>query len=662
SVQVVDNQAPIITLLGDSNITHEAGTAYIDSGANWNDSVDGNGTADANGTVDENVPGIYTIIYSFTDSSGNTAVDVNRTIEVVDTTPPVITLTGDANVSIEAGLSFTDPGATWQDAVDGNGTAQISGTLNENIPGTYVLSYDHTDTNGNAGHTITREIFVSNEPPTKISPSFALQFKENLDVGTWITSFVGYDPNVVQHLTYSLEDGNNSWDNHLFSMDDNGSLFTKSSFDYESDPLEYIIRVRVKDEHNASFDKLFTLELLDVYENRPPMEITIDSSTINENNLPGSVVGIFKGFDPDENDTLHYSIVPHVSYFMDDNLTEDSNHSFGSYEESFTESNDTIHNNESNFSLAHESLFQLDVNGSLRAIRALDYEQDQINTNLLVRAEDQDGAFFEQLFSIEILNVIEDMDKDGIEDAYDEDRDGDGFDNTLEIESGTDPDDQYSTIHKPILETFDGGFDENGTFILSGMVNFSGNGKIEDFGFILSSSISMNGEQVDWIRGKGTPNAFALRFANSPYSPTLYFRSWAKNAAGYGIGPVKKLTIPEPEKTWWGETVSMPGGWKESTWFGMFIYYEQGWLYHAQLGWLYSAPDENDGVWLWSKTQGWLWTGEELWPYLYKNDSADWLYFTTTKNNQPIFYDYSTSSYIGLESIPTAESVSNSIE
>ena len=86
----MDNQAPIITLLGDSNITHEAGTAYIDAGANWNDAVDGNGTADANGTVDENVPGIYTIIYSFTDSSGNAAQSITRTIEVVDTTPPVI--------------------------------------------------------------------------------------------------------------------------------------------------------------------------------------------------------------------------------------------------------------------------------------------------------------------------------------------------------------------------------------------------------------------------------------------------------------------------------------------------------------------------------------------------------------------------------------------
>ena len=74
SPQAPDNTPPVITLIGDSNITHEAGNAYIDAGAQWNDAVDGNGTADANGTVTNNVPGIYTIIYSFTDSSGNTAV------------------------------------------------------------------------------------------------------------------------------------------------------------------------------------------------------------------------------------------------------------------------------------------------------------------------------------------------------------------------------------------------------------------------------------------------------------------------------------------------------------------------------------------------------------------------------------------------------------
>ena len=71
----------------------------MDAGAKWNDSVDGNGTADANGTVNSQVPGIYLITYTYTDSSGNPAVPVTRTIEVVDTTPPVITLIGDENVT-----------------------------------------------------------------------------------------------------------------------------------------------------------------------------------------------------------------------------------------------------------------------------------------------------------------------------------------------------------------------------------------------------------------------------------------------------------------------------------------------------------------------------------------------------------------------------------
>ena len=94
TINVVDSDAPVITLLGDANITHEAGSVYTDAGAQWNDSVDGNGTADANGTVDSQVPGTYQIHYTFTDSSGNAAEPAIRTIQVVDTTPPVIAILG----------------------------------------------------------------------------------------------------------------------------------------------------------------------------------------------------------------------------------------------------------------------------------------------------------------------------------------------------------------------------------------------------------------------------------------------------------------------------------------------------------------------------------------------------------------------------------------
>ena len=43
-------------------------------------------------------PGTYTIRYNVVDSDGNAAFEVTRTVVVVDRTPPVITLLGEASV------------------------------------------------------------------------------------------------------------------------------------------------------------------------------------------------------------------------------------------------------------------------------------------------------------------------------------------------------------------------------------------------------------------------------------------------------------------------------------------------------------------------------------------------------------------------------------
>ena len=661
TINVVDSDAPIITLLGDSNITHEAGPEYVDAGARWNDSVDGNGTADANGTVNHLVPGIYQITYSFTDSSGNAAQQIVRTINVVDTTPPVINLIGDSNITIEAGLSFNDQGAIWTDIVDGNGTADANGSVNDKVPGIYQVVYTAVDSSGNAAEAKIRSVYVTNEPPSDINASEGLEFFENLSIGSYVASMVAHDPDIISSIAYSLFDSNDSLDNALFNIDENGTLTTASAFDFETDPKKYSIRVKATDEHNASLTRIFELTLLDVYENRPPEEIVISKNTVSENQPAGYEAAIFTGFDPDENDTLSFILVHQNSYFPDDtsnelNGTHAETDPQGDYNSTSLDSqlneyenNESSMVEESNSSELNSALFYLEANGTLRTTRTFDFETDPTLTNLIVRVQDQDGYSTEANFTIVITNVIEDIDGDGIEDAYDNDRDGDGFENWLEIQSGTDPNDQYSTIHKPILETNSGMVDENGTFILSGKVSFNGYGDVEDFGFILSSTISLDGNNVHWIRGQGSPDDFELRFEESPYTPTLYFRAWAKNPAGYGIGPVKKLKIPEPNQSWWGEVIAMPGGWLESPWFGLFIYYEQGWLYHSQLGWLYSSPDQQDGIWLWNEAQGWLWTKDGVWPYLFKNDSSDWLYFTTSNQQLPIFYDYSTSNYIGLD-------------
>ncbi|GGE06835.1 hypothetical protein GCM10010831_05410 [Psychroflexus salis] len=167
TVNVVDTTIPVITLLGDNPVTIEVGTTYTDAGATASDNVDGDLTADiiVTGSVDTDVVGTYTLSYDVTDSSGNAAETVTRTVNVVDTTIPVITLLGDNPVTIEVGSTYTDAGATASDNVDGDLTADIivTGSVDADVVGTYTLSYDVTDSSGNAAETLTRTVNVDEE-------------------------------------------------------------------------------------------------------------------------------------------------------------------------------------------------------------------------------------------------------------------------------------------------------------------------------------------------------------------------------------------------------------------------------------------------------------------------------------------------------------------
>ena len=93
-------------------------------------------------------------------------------------------------------------------------------------------------------------------------------------------------------------------------------------------------------------------------------------------------------------------------------------------------------------------LFHLESNGTLITAGGFDYERDQ-NHTIRVRATDQMGATYEKDFLILITNVVEDLDRDGTEDAHDSDRDGDGIDNLLETANGSDPNDSNSANLAP---------------------------------------------------------------------------------------------------------------------------------------------------------------------------------------------------------------------
>ena len=60
---------------------------------------------------------------------------------------------------------------------------------------------------------------------------------------------------------------------------------------------------------------------------------------------------------------------------------------------------------------------------------------------------DEHNLSIERTFSIPLLNVVEDLDRDGIEDFYDKDDDNDGFPDHYEIGYGSNPRDANSTAN-----------------------------------------------------------------------------------------------------------------------------------------------------------------------------------------------------------------------
>ena len=94
-----------------------------------------------------------------------------------------------------------------------------------------------------------------------------------------------------------------------------------------------------------------------------------------------------------------------------------------------------------NLPLAYDPVnqpFSLSTNYELLSNQSFDRESFS-NYEILVRASDNYGNHLDKKFNINILNVIEDLDSDGVEDPYDSDIDGDGLKNLVERNIGTDP-------------------------------------------------------------------------------------------------------------------------------------------------------------------------------------------------------------------------------
>jgi endonuclease G len=164
SLRALDQTAPVVTLNGAADLTVAHGSGYTESGATATGAT--SATPTISGSVNPNAVGTYVLTYSASDAAGNVG-RATRTVRVVDQTPPIITLNGPATVQIPYGTTYSDPGATATDAVDGDlsGYVQIMMPIQSASVGSYVKSYVVSDFSGNESEILVRTVEVVKATP-----------------------------------------------------------------------------------------------------------------------------------------------------------------------------------------------------------------------------------------------------------------------------------------------------------------------------------------------------------------------------------------------------------------------------------------------------------------------------------------------------------------
>ena len=208
TVRVSDTIAPVITLNGAATVAVVCGQSYSELGATATDACGGNlsSAVAVSGTVNTSVPGVYQRVYTVSDSSGNAATPVTRTVNVTDTTAPVITLNGAGTVTVACGQVYNELGASALDSCAGDLSASVAvaGTVNTLVPGAYTRTYTVSDPSGNAATPVTRTVNVTDT----VAPVIVLNGAASVSVqcgGTYTdagaTALDACDGNVARFLT-----------------------------------------------------------------------------------------------------------------------------------------------------------------------------------------------------------------------------------------------------------------------------------------------------------------------------------------------------------------------------------------------------------------------------------------------------------------------------
>ncbi len=185
----LDTIAPVITQSPGRVLYVEWKSDYSKIGGATTD--DGSEITTTSDTLsDSSPPGRYFITYTAVDLAGNAATPVvDRLIVVRDTTAPIITLIGAAQLDVQRTITYSDPGAEVIDNDDPSHDYTVSNNL-DFLPidtsrlGTHTITYtSNSDVSGNSPDPVTRTVNIiphTDDIPVILSPSDGEVFEYNV--------------------------------------------------------------------------------------------------------------------------------------------------------------------------------------------------------------------------------------------------------------------------------------------------------------------------------------------------------------------------------------------------------------------------------------------------------------------------------------------------
>ena len=416
--------------------------------ANWNTTQ----TVTVTGVDDTLVDGTIgsTMTVSVVDASSDDDFDglSDQTVSVSttdddagDNIPPVITDatgdlalgTGDSYVGDTVGVSATDN-------VDGDVTADIvvtGDTVDTDVPGTYTITYNVTDSAGNAATAVTRTVTVTDDDAPVITKEQSFSYTENQEAGYVVGNILATDNIKVDKLILKSVFGFNESDytsNEWFALDASSGILSLtaagsagSANDYETTPNSYSLTIEATDTNGNSSTETVLVAITDVDDTAPVLDGLFDE--VNE-----SGVYIYRDL------TLEGTIDTYEFVSNEDatwSLTGDDAVSFVLVDE--TEEVVMINYATNNYNTPTNAISSKRV--KLRFKVAPDYENPiDINFDniydLFVNVTDA----YNNTSQIETeITVIPDADGDGVTDEEDPDDDNDGVEDIYDLCPGTQP-------------------------------------------------------------------------------------------------------------------------------------------------------------------------------------------------------------------------------